>query len=167
MINPVSNPVFTAARGCLVEINGWRADIQTELPLLRLGLCTVTPVDLKNAHEAAELMPRDMDDADSCGDPVLFDLAIRYHEWRNDANHAPWPDTPAPMTDHRIDTLYAVRSWCERIASEERGEPVIIFSERRDTRNSYVWCWWASEEEQKRRAEGIPRAPLFKDVLPP
>ncbi len=98
-MNPkLSNATFTADRGCLIEIDGFMADIETKTSLLMQGVCSITALSPMNFDKADALLisPCGQDGAVfGCSEPRLVELAARHRAWLDDDAGAPWADTPA------------------------------------------------------------------------
>lgn len=159
----IRNAVFSALRGCLVEIDGWQADVSTKLSLLNRGLCNVYAMETEFETNAERLMSAFVEEWDirGCDDPILVDLAMRYFDWSNDASQAPWPDTLIEPEADPLDAFDAGTRWIRRKASEEAGDDVIVFSERRDLQWQHLMIRRASETVSKSLAEGKVFPPLF------
>ncbi len=162
-MSTVTNAVFTSLSGCLVEIDGWQAEIDTKQSILLRGMCIVKAVDFDFTKHADRLMTCHVADWDNyaCDDPVIVDLAMRYRDWSNDDQHRPWPDTPVEVARDSLTAFYSMMAWITGVRSAEHGEPVMIFSERLDLQHHRAMAEWASEQEAQRQAEGRPRLPLF------
>ncbi|WP_395737427.1 hypothetical protein [Prosthecobacter sp.] len=94
----LSNATFTAVRGCLIQIAGMLADIDTKLSLLREGVCSIVALNAADAEALYELMatPCGQDGTSyGCNEPRLVELAARYRAWLDDDKNAPWADTTA------------------------------------------------------------------------
>jgi hypothetical protein len=98
-MNPkLSNATFTAARGCLIQINSFAADIETKASILCDGVCIIAALDPKDGDQAEALMisPCGQDGTVfGCSDPRLVELSARHQAWLNDENNSPWADTTA------------------------------------------------------------------------
>ena len=110
----ITDPVFTALSGCAVSINGWRADIETKLSILKQGCCVITPIDPANAKEAEELNTAEIDGVRVCIDPILVDLAMRHHDWVNDTDNAPWTASPVAIAESQSHAVMFVMAWLGR-----------------------------------------------------
>ncbi len=94
----INNITFTAQSGCLLNIDGWPACIESKAALLMQGVCIVTALNAGDAAKADDLMtsPCGQDGAVfGCNDPRLVELAARHYAWLNDDTNAPWADTAA------------------------------------------------------------------------
>ena len=94
----LSNAIFTAARGCLIQIEGFAADIETKTSLLMQGVCYITALNSADRDKAEVLLisPCGQDGAVfGRAEPRLVELAARHSAWLNDDNNAPWADTTA------------------------------------------------------------------------
>lgn len=111
----LSNAIFSAL-GCLVEIDGWSADIDSKRSLLLLGLCNIAAGDPDNQPKADALSTAavDGDDVLACNEPRLVDLAMRYRDWLDDsAKKEPeeWASTPAEIAPDDAAASLAVLKW--------------------------------------------------------
>lgn len=80
----LTNATFTAQRGCLIEIDGWPADIETKPALLCDGVCHITALNAADRTKAEDLLisPCGQDGTVfGCNAPRLVELAARYWLW--------------------------------------------------------------------------------------
>ncbi len=94
----LSNATFSAARGCLIQIDGFAADIKTKFGLLWQGVCSIVALNPADSDKAEALLisPCGQDGAVfGCNEPRLVELAARHSAWLNDETNAPWADTTA------------------------------------------------------------------------
>ena len=94
----LSNATFTADRGCMIQIDGSLADIDTKTSLLWQGVCTITALDAADRDKVEGLLisPCGQDGgAFGCNEPRLVELAAHYRAWLDDDKNSPWADTAA------------------------------------------------------------------------
>lgn len=92
----IGQATFTATNGCLVDIDGWRADIETKLTMLQQGVCNVSAESFEDSPKAGALMDVGCGDdgmTPGCDNIQLVELALRYFDWVNNSANAPWADT--------------------------------------------------------------------------
>jgi hypothetical protein len=111
----LSHATFSAL-GCLVEIDGWTADIDSKRSLLLLGLCNLAADDADDQPKADALSTAavDGDDVLACNEPRLVDLAMRYRDWLDDPQKkktADWAATPADIAADDAAASLAVLQW--------------------------------------------------------
>lgn len=111
MKTKITEPVFTALSGCLVTINGWRADIETKLSILQQGCCVITPIDPDFADDAEALNTGEIEGVRVCIDPILVDLAMRHHDWVNNLDNSPWKNTIVAIAESQAQAVRAVMTW--------------------------------------------------------
>lgn len=161
-MSTLTNPVFTALRGCLVEIDGWQADLNTEPSVLLHGLCVVKAVDFGFTAEADRLMRYEAEEGciRACDDPLLVELAMRHNDWCNDARNAPWPDTLVQVTRDSYAAFRAMEAWIRGTLSVQPAEPVLVFTERLELQFHRALMTLEREESAKRPSQARPRQRL-------
>lgn len=111
MKNEITNPDFTPLNGCRVTINGWRADIETKLPILLQCGCVITPIDPDHAEEAQALSTAEIEGVNVCSDPQLVEIAMKYHDWINTPNSLNWKDSIPTPSENQQDACGFIMEW--------------------------------------------------------
>lgn len=112
----IEQVIFSVERGCLVEIDGWLANIETKTAVLRQGVCHVAAVDAGHSPDAEDLLysPCGQDGTVyGCPEPVLVELAMRYAEWMEGRQEGAEEPTAALSPETAIN---AVQRWMARQA---------------------------------------------------
>lgn len=112
----IGKVTFSTERGCLVEIDGWLANIETKTEMLKQGVCHVTAVDAAHSPDAEDLLysPCGQDGTVyGCPEPVLVELAMRYAEWQDGREEA--AEEPAAALPPQA-AVNAMQRWMARQA---------------------------------------------------
>jgi hypothetical protein len=108
----IGKATFTALRGCIVEIDGWQADIETKQAMLADGVCNVRALDLQDQPKADSLMTAVAGDGQTpgCDNLQLLELAAHYYEWSNGGKLESWKDMVFdPLPEKEAAASFGVR----------------------------------------------------------
>lgn len=92
----LTNATFTI-HSCLVEIDGWMADVSSKWSLIEACCCNVNAMDAENWEKAEDLHYSPVGDTGiyACSYPPLVELAARHWLWTN--GDGPWDDVPVEI----------------------------------------------------------------------
>ena len=104
-------------QGCHVEIDGVRCELVGKLSILRAGGCLLIPLDYDD-HAAVEDLMSDLVGSPelkglqiyACTDPRVVMLALRWGEWCDSYDNAPWPET-AQAVPSRDEAMQYIGTW--------------------------------------------------------
>jgi hypothetical protein len=112
----IGKVTFSVERGCLVEVDGWTANIETKPAMLKQGVCHVAAVDAAHSAEAEEMLysPCGQDGTVyGCPEPELVELAARYADWLEGRDEAGDETVSALRPEAAV---VAVQRWMARQA---------------------------------------------------